>query len=84
MKSVKIDLKVLHKITFTYENKENILMVVYDKYADVPFIVMSNNTALNKYWTHGHFYSENEAVTSMFEIMHGTLYYAEHCISEKI
>lgn len=84
MKSVKIDLKVLHKITFTHENKENTFFVVYDNYADVPFIVMSNNTALNKYWTHGHFYSENEAVASMFELMHEALNYAEHCISEKI
>lgn len=72
MKNVKINLKVIHNITFTRQAKNGSyihnLIVVYDERADRPYIVMTK-TPKGKYFTHESFYDKDEAIESMFILL---------------
>ncbi len=73
MKNVKINVKIIHEVKFIREMKKGMYVhnffVVYDEYADIPYIVMSK-TPNGKYYTHDKFYHESDAIDSMMDMMH--------------
>ena len=72
MKNAKINVKVLHNVTFTRELKHGAyihnLFVVYDDNANYPYIVMTK-TPKGKYYTHESFYKESDAIECMFDMV---------------